>query len=358
MQSNFMEIERKFLINSFPTDLPLKEEFQVYQAYLSIDPEVRIRRNVVQGQDVAYFLAIKSGGKLVRQEVELHISKEQFYALAETVEHPFVLKDFRIYQLPDELELECSLVDKGSNTEFMYAEIEFPDVEAAQNFSPLLFFVQDVTDNPAYKMKNYWRRTRLTEAKEGSAKRVQRVGAFEKVGFEEFYNNIKPFVSATDEAMLRCITQMYHALELPTRSTSGSAGYDFRAPFDFTLAPGESIKLPTGIRVKISDGWWLACVPRSGLGFKYRVQLDNTIGVIDSDYYNSDNEGHIFAKITNDGKEKTVTVKAGDAFMQGIFLPYGLTYSDTASGVRNGGMGSTDGQHVIEFGSKKAAQRN
>ena len=160
MQSNFMEIERKFLINSFPTDLPLKEEFQVYQAYLSIDPEVRIRRNVVQGQDVAYFLAIKSGGKLVRQEVELHISKEQFYALAETVEHPFVLKDFRIYQLPDELELECSLVDKGQKTEFMYAEVEFPSVQAAESFEPLPCFTADVTKDSSYKMKNFWKRTR------------------------------------------------------------------------------------------------------------------------------------------------------------------------------------------------------
>ena len=164
MQNSFTEIERKFLINSFPDSLPLKEEFQVYQAYLSIDPEVRIRRNVVNGQDKAYYLAIKSGGKLVRKEIELHITKEQFYALAEIVEHPFVLKDFRIYQLTDELDLECSLVDKGSNTEFMYAEIEFPSVDAAQSFQPLPIFIQDVTDNPAYKMKNYWRRTRLAEA--------------------------------------------------------------------------------------------------------------------------------------------------------------------------------------------------
>lgn len=185
--------------------------------------------------------------------------------------------------------------------------------------------------------------------------RPTRVGEFEKVSYANFYEAIKPFLCAVGGFDIALIDKRYNDLELPTRSTSGSAGYDFKAPFDFTLAPGESIKLPTGIRVKISDGWWLACIPRSGLGFKYRVQLDNTIGVIDSDYYNSDNEGHIFAKITNDGKKKTVTVKAGDAFMQGIFLPYGLTYSDTATGVRNGGMGSTDKQHVVEFGSKEAA---
>ena len=105
---------------------------------------------------------------------------------------------------------------------------------------------------------------------------------------------------------------------------------------------GETIKIPTGIRVKIEDGWWLGCLPRSGLGFKYRLQLNNTLGVIDSDYYYSDNEGHIFAKITNDGKEgRHLKVKAGESFMQGIFIPYGVTYSDNVENVRNGGMGST-----------------
>ncbi|MDY3014966.1 MAG: hypothetical protein SOR61_07280 [Evtepia sp.] len=113
--------------------------------------------------------------------------------------------------------------------------------------------------------------------------------------------------------------------------------------FDFTLKPGQTIKIPTGIRVKIDDGWWLGGFPRSGLGFKYRFQLDNTIPVIDSDYYGSDNEGHIFIKATNDTKEnKTIEIHAGDKFVQGIFIPYGITYSDNVDNVRNGGMGSTD----------------
>ena len=82
--------------------------------------------------------------------------------------------------------------------------------------------------------------------------------------------------------------------------------------------------------------------PRSGLGFKYRLQLNNTVGIIDSDYYNSDNEGHIFAKITNDSNEgKTLELKAGEGFMQGIFLEYGITQDDEADGVRTGGFGST-----------------
>lgn len=167
---------------------------------------------------------------------------------------------------------------------------------------------------------------------------MQRVGEFEKVSFEQFYGAMKDeFGIGETEAKM-----MYDLIELPVRSTTGSAGYDFRTPVSFMLAPGASVKIPTGIRVKIDEGWWLCCAPRSGMGTKYRMQLDNTIGVIDSDYYGSDNEGHIFAKVTNDGHEdKVIEAKAGDRFMQAIFVPYGITHSDAANGVRNGGWGST-----------------
>lgn len=136
--------------------------------------------------------------------------------------------------------------------------------------------------------------------------------------------------------------QMYETLSLPKRATKGSAGYDFYAPFDFSLEPGQTIKIPTGIRAQMQEDWVLQLFPRSGLGFKFRLQLNNTVGIIDSDYYYSDNEGHIFAKITNDSNEgKTVSVKAGTGFIQGIFLPYGITMDDDAQGIRNGGFGST-----------------
>lgn len=170
---------------------------------------------------------------------------------------------------------------------------------------------------------------------------MNRVGEFEKVSYKQFYAAMNELT--VTEPQDEFIQLAYNALEIPERATSGSAGYDFKAPFSFTLQPGQTIKIPTGIRVKIDEGWWLGCLPRSGLGFKYRLQLNNTMGVIDSDYYHSDNEGHIFAKITNDSNEgKTLEVKAGDGFMQAIFIPYGITYSDDADGVRNGGMGSTD----------------
>ena len=137
----------------------------------------------------------------------------------------------------------------------------------------------------------------------------------------------------------------YDALKLPRRATAGSAGYDFYSPLDFSLAPGEFIKIPTGIRARIEEGWVLTLYPRSGQGFKYRLQLYNSVGVIDSDYFGAANEGHIQIKIFNANEEgKTLTVRSGEAFAQGVFLPYGITMDDDAADVRTGGFGSTDGK--------------
>ena len=100
--------------------------------------------------------------------------------------------------------------------------------------------------------------------------------------------------------------------------------------------------MPTGLRARIEPGWVLLLLPRSGQGFKYRLQLYNTVGVIDSDYYGADNEGHIFVKLINANREgKTLHVKKGEAFAQGLFLPFGITVNDEADGVRTGGFGST-----------------
>ena len=132
----------------------------------------------------------------------------------------------------------------------------------------------------------------------------------------------------------------YENIILPRRATSGSAGYDFIAPYDFTLDSGEEIIIDTGIRARIADGWVLVILPRSGSGFKYGVRLANTAGVIDSDYFNADNEGHIKIKLI--GGSKCFNVRAGDAFAQGIFLPYGITEDDECETERHGGFGSTD----------------
>lgn len=168
---------------------------------------------------------------------------------------------------------------------------------------------------------------------------MKRIAQFFKVSQENFLNSMREEFSQYTEEDIR---DMYEALTLPERATRGSAGYDFLAPFSFSLSPGATIKIPTGIRVQMEEGWVLHIYPRSGLGFKYRLQLNNTVGIIDSDYFDSDNEGHIFIKMTNDSNEgKTVEVERGSGFAQGIFLEYGITVNDAAEGVRNGGFGST-----------------
>ena len=156
---------------------------------------------------------------------------------------------------------------------------------------------------------------------------------FEKVSFDQYVNSIGGDVDLRTE---------YNDIKLPKRATTGSAGYDFFSPFDFELAPNKTIKIPTGIRVLLDKDKFLAIYPRSGLGFKHRMQLDNTVGIVDSDYFGSDNEGHIFIKITNDGREgKTIHINKGEAFAQGIIAQYFVTIDDETNGIRNGGFGCT-----------------
>ena len=168
---------------------------------------------------------------------------------------------------------------------------------------------------------------------------MKRIAKFHKVSAERFMADWKDTFPETAE---ETIADIYNKIKLPVRATAGSAGYDFFSPVDITLNPGETVKIPTGIRVEMEQDWVLKCYPRSGLGFKYRLQLNNTVGIIDSDYFYSDNEGHIFSKITNDSNErKSVRIQAGTGFMQGIFVEYGITVDDDAQGIRNGGFGST-----------------
>ncbi len=167
---------------------------------------------------------------------------------------------------------------------------------------------------------------------------MNRIADFEKVSFEQFKEAwMKNFPDTLD------VNAVYDGIKLPVRATSGSAGYDFFAPADITFEKGKSTLIPTGIRARIDDGWVLNIFPRSGLGFKHRVQLDNTVGVIDADYYNSSNEGHIMIKLSCDAHDDnhTVRVNAGDGFAQGIFFQFGITNDDNTNGVRDGGFGST-----------------
>lgn len=176
---------------------------------------------------------------------------------------------------------------------------------------------------------------------------MQRIAKFEKVSFEIFKRDWLDTFNAVEEIgtaefVDEHIRMIYDNIELPTRSTSGSAGYDFKMPMSFTLGVGEAKKIPTGIRCKMNEGWVLLGFPRSGLGFKYGLHHANDIPVIDSDYYYSDNEGHVHFKMVNDSSlAKDIKFNAGDAFCQCVFVPFGITEDDNVETKRNGGFGST-----------------
>lgn len=165
---------------------------------------------------------------------------------------------------------------------------------------------------------------------------------FERVSFEQFKKDMENlgltyiFPNGGDQ-----IRQAYDNIRLPRRATPDSAGYDFSLPFPVILRPGEHITIPTGICVEMDPGQFLLCLPRSGLGFRYGLQLFNQAGVIDAGYIHGDNGGHIMAKITIIGN-RDMNLEAGDRFMQGIILPFATTVDDEPlQAVRTGGFGST-----------------
>lgn len=212
---------------------------------------------------------------------------------------------------------------------------------------------------------------------------IPKVATFEKVSKEEWMKNTprlpEKWINANEknkkayEEILEKYESAYDSIILPKRATTGSAGYDFFLPFTgISLAPGMVATISTGIKCKIQPGWFLALFPRSGHGFKYRISLANTVGIIDSDYYNCEsNEGHIMVKLCNNLDVEGVPIKMvndivsgkqiakldtdseefrsrclildpGKAFCQGIFLPYGITTDDETGGERVGGIGSTN----------------
>ena len=161
------------------------------------------------------------------------------------------------------------------------------------------------------------------------------VAAFEKVSYDQFQADMLACFPGLRQDTIAAI---YDQLRLPERATEGSAGYDFFMPGDLSMVPGSVYKFPTGIRCKMQQGWVLTLFPKSGLSFKYGTKFVNVIPVIDSDYYASDNEGHILFGMTVD---QPVVFAAGRKIAQGIFLPFGITENDHVKEQRNGGFGST-----------------
>ena len=172
---------------------------------------------------------------------------------------------------------------------------------------------------------------------------MNRIAEFYKVSYEQFkkdYLNLFPNNNLTEEE----IKTMWENIKLPQRATSGSAGYDFYLPFEISLKAGEQITIPTGIRFQCEQEYALFVFSKSGLGTKNRLQLNTTVSIIDSDYFYSDNEGHMMYRIIHDSKnlDDVLNLAQGKGFLQGVFIAYGITKGDNATGKRNGGFGSTN----------------
>lgn len=163
----------------------------------------------------------------------------------------------------------------------------------------------------------------------------------EKVSLSEFSKAVKK--NNGDKYSDVEIEEMYNKLPSPARSTLNAGGYDFYAPYDFVLEPGETIVIPTGFKVHMNDDEIFNLFIRSGTGFKYNVRLSNQVGIIDADYYgNESNEGHMFISFTNHGKKPWENKGLESKMAQGIFMPYYITRDDNSlNNIRKGGLGST-----------------
>lgn len=165
---------------------------------------------------------------------------------------------------------------------------------------------------------------------------------FEKVSYEQWKGDCG-IKGLPDKEM----KEWYDAIKLPQQATAASAGCDFFMPFSLNLEAGGKFRIATGIRwaTESGEGSWdrervLLIVPRSGLGFKYGIKLSNTVGVIDADYCDSDNEGHIIISLENPS-DQDVMLESGKPFAQGIIVKFEIPEGAESNAARNGGFGST-----------------
>ena len=166
-------------------------------------------------------------------------------------------------------------------------------------------------------------------------------------------------------------------IQMPSRATANSAGYDLYVAEDKVIQPllslnwavneiankvnhdeiptldlGEAANVikglamktalvSTGVKCKLDPGTYLELSVRSSTPLKYLLILANGVGIVDADYYgNPDNDGEIFLQLINLGPNPVI-LRKGDRIGQGIIKPYLITEDDVATGERVGGFGST-----------------
>ena len=192
--------------------------------------------------------------------------------------------------------------------------------------------INKIWELEGYVLQNKLYNKKIQEDNEVESKNF--IAKFEKVSQNQF---------AKDDNVIRYLSnpnKFYNDIKLPSRATKGSAGYDFFLPYTIEIAPHDTFTISTGIRCKMDKNYVLMIFPRSGLGFNYGLRLHNSVAIIDSDFYYSDDEGNIKIKLYNPSDE-TIRLLKGEAFCQGVFLPYGLAEEEEVATIRNGGLGST-----------------
>lgn len=154
-----MEIERKFLIQGFPSG-ESAQRYEMEQGYLATEPvTVRIRRESTQ-QGTDYILCFKGKGLLSREEIEIPLCRADYEALCTLLPAPPIRKIRQDYLLQGGFRLECNQVEPGAPDSFYYAEVEFSSEEEAKAFSPPAWLGEEVTYDPSYTMKAFWEKRR------------------------------------------------------------------------------------------------------------------------------------------------------------------------------------------------------
>ena len=143
-----MEIEKKYLISEPPVELSACRSHEIEQAYLCTKPVVRVRR-----EDETYYLTYKGGGMMAREEYNLPLTREGYEHLLAKADGNIIHKTRYLIPLEDGLTAELDVFHppfKG----LVFAEVEFPDLETAERFTPPAWFTREVTADPRYHNSN------------------------------------------------------------------------------------------------------------------------------------------------------------------------------------------------------------
>lgn len=167
-----------------------------------------------------------------------------------------------------------------------------------------------------------------------------KIANFEKISYVQFQSDYINIFGQGKTINMDSVRKIYDSIKIPDRKTKYSAGHDISIPYEITLSSNDKMLIPTGIRCKMDENYVMLIVPRSSMGIKHGLRLSNTIAVIDADYYNAENEGHILLSIRNEGNNP-IKFKPGDCVCQAVFVPYGVADQDIIETERTGGIGST-----------------